>query len=267
MAGGLSMTIPFWIWTHLSFALVVMSLTLPLLKRTGSLPLYVAITFAAAAMTIIPVHETDLSGFAMAHMGTLSVPTVILMSFEILVCGSVASQIHVTMRRNHNIFWVAAGLFLYPSATGFLNFDVYSLGYAQPISWCVVALTVMGIILDYQLMAFCLTSAVLAHCCGLFESPNLWDYLIDPWLFLAAIGHLIWTLFGSGLFARKRLTQVRTSGGKDAAMCSRQPSSVAQSGFRLRTSIRNDKIWTSCESSLNPLDVKNDRLLFRQGKG
>jgi hypothetical protein len=120
------------------------------------------------------------------------------MGFEILACGGLASQIHCVTRRNHNIFWVATGLLLYPSATGFLNFDVYSFGYAQPIAWCVVALAVVGIILDYQLMAFCLTCAVLAHCCGLFESPNLWDYLIDPWLFLAAIGHLIWTLFGSG---------------------------------------------------------------------
>lgn len=200
------MSLSFWIWSHLSFALVAVSLMLPVLNRVKSRLFNVLTVIICTGMAFVPVHESDLSGFALAHMGTLSTPTVILMFFEILICWRFAKPIFSDTRRHQNICWVAAGLLLYPSATGFLNFDVYSFGYSQPMAWVLVAFACIAIFFDHQLLAVCVTSAALAHSLNIHESPNVWDYLIDPWLCIAAAGQLCWDVCRSRFEVLRRAT-------------------------------------------------------------
>ena len=189
------MTISFWIWTHLSFALLAVSLALPVIRRSRSSRVLILTLLVFAVAGCIPLSATDLSGIVLAHLGTLSVSTVLLMSSKILAQSGITAQVPPRIERHQNLVWIAFGILLYPSATGFYGGDVYSIGYSASLGWILAAIALMGILLNYQLLVLCLTSAVLAHRFGLLESPNLWDYLIDPWLLFSAIGGLIAGLF------------------------------------------------------------------------
>jgi hypothetical protein len=200
------MSLSFWIWSHLSFVLVVVSLMLPVQKRVNSRLFEVLVVIVSTGLAFIPMQVSDLSGFALSHIGTLSTSTVILMAFEILACWRFARPVLSDTRRHQNIFWVAAGLLLYPSATGFLEFDIYSLGYSRLMAWFLVASACIAICLEHQLLAVCLSSAILAHSLNIHESPNVWDYLIDPWLCMAAAGQLSWEACRSRFAVPQRAT-------------------------------------------------------------
>ena len=87
----------------------------------------------------------------------------------------------------------AAALLLYPTALGWGDWDAYRLGWgAGWDSWLFL----------FTLAIICATSwfsglrvipsfvalALLAWSLGLMESTNLWDYLLDPWLSVFALG-------------------------------------------------------------------------------
>ena len=82
---------------------------------------------------------------------------------------------------------IAAVLF-YPFALGLSMFDPYRLGYGN--LWFMAVLLGLAIwsSLRYStLLALCIALAVAAWSIGWYESPNLWDYLFDPWLAIYAL--------------------------------------------------------------------------------
>jgi hypothetical protein len=85
-----------------------------------------------------------------------------------------------------------AAILFYPLVLGLGMFDPYRLGYAN--LWFM--LTLLGLAvwssLRYStLFALCIALAVAAWGAGWYESPNLWDYLLDPWLALYACAVLV----------------------------------------------------------------------------
>ena len=102
-----------------------------------------------------------------------------------------------------------AAVLLYPSALGWGDWDAYRPGWG---SWgmlltlavlCVVCFAWRLIVLP-ALAAL----ALLAWSLGLMESGNLWDYLMDPWLSIFALGFVFikCTRFGlSGLHKTKQI--------------------------------------------------------------
>ena len=185
----------FWAWSHLSFALLIANLLLPLRKQRWNFPFGVMCLLIPLALGAWPLRETDFSGFILAHTGTFSVPIFILLLFELLVAWGFAQSQCPRHRRNANLFWVMCGILVYPSALGFINADIYAIGYLKSMAWCVLALSGIALICRQKILALCLTAAVLIHQLRLLESPNLWDYLIDPWLCLAAAFQLMWNVF------------------------------------------------------------------------
>jgi hypothetical protein len=90
----------------------------------------------------------------------------------------------------------AAALLLYPTALGWGDWDAYRLGWGS--WWFVLALLVlcgfsasMGLYGVPGLVAL----ALLAWSFGLMESSNLWDYLMDPWLSVFALGYVVIKVF------------------------------------------------------------------------
>jgi hypothetical protein len=80
---------------------------------------------------------------------------------------------------------VLGGLFLYPLALGLGQLDPYRLGYQPQIMLSI--LFIVGLYFwykQYYFLVFVLTSAVLCFNLRLLESNNLWDYLLDPLLFV-----------------------------------------------------------------------------------
>lgn len=184
-----------WAWSHLSFALLISNLLLPLRKQRWNLPLGVICLLVPLVLGTCPLHETDFSGFILAHMGTLSVPIFILLLLEVLAAWGLTQPHCPRLRRNANLFWVMCGILVYPSAMGFIDADTYAIGYLKSTAWCVLALSGIALLCRQKILALCLAAAVLVHQLRMFESPNLWDYLTDPWLCLAAAFQLVWSPF------------------------------------------------------------------------
>jgi hypothetical protein len=84
--------------------------------------------------------------------------------------------------------FAAAAMFLYPLALGWGDWDAYRLGWGSWAFWAVLlALSLACWARGLRLLPALLALALLAWVAGALESTNLWDYLIDPWLAVAAI--------------------------------------------------------------------------------
>jgi len=88
---------------------------------------------------------------------------------------------------------VAAGAaFLYPFTLGLTYFDPYALGYGSiGFIAALFALTLVAWYARFYLAAIVVTAAALAYLAGIYESRNLWDYLLDPLVSLFAAGWLL----------------------------------------------------------------------------
>ena len=87
-----------------------------------------------------------------------------------------------------NLAFAVGALFLYPLALGWGDWDAYRLGWGSPGLWAVLlALSLACWVKGFRLLPVLVALALLAWVAGAFESTNLWDYLMDPWLAVAAI--------------------------------------------------------------------------------
>ena len=147
------------------------------LRRAHPTPLLLA----ALVVALVPLGALPVAGYLRGVVGDLSVTTVLLVVRGLLrpVLGWTA--IDARSRLALQVLVAAGGLALYPLALGLGPFDPYRLGYASP--WflaLLLALAVAAGFLRLTLVTACLALAVLAWAAGVYESRNLWDYLVDP---------------------------------------------------------------------------------------
>ncbi len=155
----------------------------------GGVGARIAVAVVCVVAVLIPVNEVPLAGYAHVVIGGLSVPTLALLVSVSL--GPVGAWSALLDRRNRNALIAVGALLavaLYPSALGFLPVDLYRWGYA-PMTLAVVLLVVtIGMwAAGRRAAAWVLVCAVLAYQAGSFGSPNLWDYVTDPYLPIVAV--------------------------------------------------------------------------------
>lgn len=89
---------------------------------------------------------------------------------------------------------VSVGGVFYPLALGLGPFDPYALGYAggRPALLLVLLLaaSVLAIVFRRHFVVVVLLTATVSFSLRLGASDNLWDYMLDPWLVIAAAIHL-----------------------------------------------------------------------------
>jgi hypothetical protein len=160
------------------------------LPRVRALPLIRRAAAVAAAVIVvsIPLWGVSAAAFVRGMTGDLSITTLVLLGMALLRSFSgkavVADDDRLALLR---AILVIAVLF-YPLALGLGMFDPYRLGYGN--LWFMVALLGLAVwsALRYStLLALCIALAVSAWTAGWYESPNLWDYLLDPWLAVYAL--------------------------------------------------------------------------------
>jgi len=196
------LTPAFWIYSHLAFVLLIAGMLSLLMKCRHRLHSILLCLLIPAVIGVLPIRQTDVSGFVLGHMGTLSVSMLVLLTFQLLSACRFVKTFSAAVWRNMNLFWLISGAALYPSALGLLDRDMYAYGFQNTMSWCVLGMSVVAVVCKYRISGLCLALSVLAHQLKLQESCNLWDYIIDPWLWIAASVSLsAGTLRGS--FARK----------------------------------------------------------------
>lgn len=99
-----------------------------------------------------------------------------------------------------SLAFAGGALFLYPLALGWGDWDAYRLGWGSWGLWA--ALLVLSLACwagGLRLLPALVALALLAWVAGALESTNLWDYLMDPWLAVAAIFHCARSAVGRGL--------------------------------------------------------------------
>ncbi len=157
---------------------------LPPLRRAGLL-------IAAVALASVPLWGVSLAGFVRGISGDLSMTTVAFLLLALL--HAFLGQPLVDERNRIGALQVVAlaALLFYPLALGLGMFDPYRLGYGS--LWLVAALLALAAwasLRQSTLLAICIALAVAAWSVGWYESTNLWDYLLDPWLALYAFAAL-----------------------------------------------------------------------------
>ena len=138
---------------------------------------------AVFVLMLIPFGEMPLAAYLRGATGDLSITTLLLVWCVLLrSCSGCGTK--DTMSRQALLALVAlAALALYPLGLGLGTFDPYRLGYGDPIFVIVLLLIALaGWFWKYHLAALCIVFAVYAWALGWYESDNLWDYLLDPWV-------------------------------------------------------------------------------------
>jgi hypothetical protein len=146
-------------------------------------------------LMLIPFGELPLAAHLRGVTGDLSITSLALIGCVLSRSGFFCD--YNDPRNRHALLKLVAlvALALYPLSLGLTAFDPYRLGFGDPLF--VVALLLLAFaawILKHHLIASCISLAILAWTTGWYESGNLWDYLLDPWV--AINGLSVFTLHG-----------------------------------------------------------------------
>lgn len=151
-----------------------------------------AVLGAAIVLVSVPLWGVSLSGFVRGVTGDLSISSLVLL---VLALVRLLSGRALAEEKDRDAMLKAvliAAVLFYPLALGVSMFDPYRLGYGN--LWFMAVLLGLAVWsgLRYSvLFALCIAAAVAAWSIGWYESANLWDYLLDPWLAIYALAALV----------------------------------------------------------------------------
>ena len=190
--------------TGLAGLAVATAASLVLLPGIARLPgLHQAVLQSAVfALMLIPFGDMPLAAYVRGVTGDLSITTLVMiccaLSRHWFGCGTAD-----TMTRQVLMLTIAlAALALYPMALGVSAFDPYRPGYGEPLFVAALLLVALAAwIRKYHLIASCIALAILAWAAGWYESDNLWDYLLDPWIAIYAL--FVIARHGAGMFMQR----------------------------------------------------------------
>ncbi len=165
-------------------ALTLASLFFLLLPRRASPLIWIALV----GISLLPLfHNLSVAEYFRGIFGDLSLTT------QLLLYGALFSRFtgrsHYNCCEKWTLFSLAAitGALFYPFALGFSYTDPYGWGFNSYIMLLVV--TILALIAwqrRWYFSTLIISMALLSWSFGLLESRNLWDYLIDPALFIYA---------------------------------------------------------------------------------
>ena len=142
------------------------------------------------ALTLIPFGGMPLAAYLRGAVGDLSITTLILLWGAMMRPWYAAG---VAGNRSILLVLIAfAALALYPLALGLGRYDTYRLGYGDPLFvGALLLLALFAWLRQYALIAICVSLAILAWAVGWYESDNLWDYLLDPFVAIYSIAAMV----------------------------------------------------------------------------
>lgn len=173
----------------ISTSMMVMALVSAFLPLTRwRLPARVGAVILPAALVWAPLFPFSVGMFIRGATGDLSITSLVLL-------GSVVLQrvfrVRLLDRDQLNRLFavlVAVGMVFYPLALGAGSVDPYSPGFGTPgFSGALFVLAVLAWLAGQTLLLVCIGLGVLMHALQMYESANLWDYLIDPLVVLWAL--------------------------------------------------------------------------------
>lgn len=169
-------------------AAAALVLQLPGIARLGK-PHQAILLAAVFVLMLIPFGEIPLAAYARGVTGDLSLTTLVLLWCAILRPWFGCVAVEAKHRYALLIMIALAAIALYPMALGVVGaYDPYRLGYGNP--QFIVVLLLLSLAAWFRkssLIALCIALATLAWAVGWYESGNLWDYLLDPFIAIYAL--------------------------------------------------------------------------------
>jgi len=152
-----------------------------------------------ALVLLIPMRGLSLFQYPWSVIGDLSLTSKTYLAIWSLyrLGGPVVTDVKEV--RKVMLAVTVVGLVFYPLTLGLSPFDPYAAGYSPSI---LIIVNVVLVAYAMRKSNFALTIAMLlalwAYLLGLMESDNLFDYLLDPLLFLYAVGFTCVTFLRNG---------------------------------------------------------------------
>jgi len=173
------------------FPWLVMVLLLQVLaRRSGNWRTRLVLALAALVIVLLPVRGIPLGRWMAGLNYQPSIP--FLGFLAAFVCNR--SGRTELFRSNDTatgwLFGSILGTVLYPLALGLGNFDPYSLGWSFSVIFPIAAVITIGLIWKANRFGFLLLLSIIAYDLHWFESPNFWDYLVDPIYWLVSLALL-----------------------------------------------------------------------------
>ena len=157
------------------------------------------LTGVLVIVSIIPIYSLSLFNVLYGVINFFSLPTVFLLLLYTLRAFDKSSTTFFKKERlSLAITTVMIGVVLYPSATGFISFDIYGLGYSYIFLVPLMLLAVVYMVAKLINLMILVLLIWVSWLIGISQSPNGFDYLIDIWLFLWAIIYLLSYSFNKG---------------------------------------------------------------------
>ena len=170
-------------------------------NRVSSITVKIAIVVASLFLLLFPVVTEPLVIYLRGFTGDFSVAMLLLSAATI---GSILVQKDIIASHDKKFFYLMItlmSLVLYPPSLGWGRVDTYQFGYSfWLVEWVLVALGLLAFSLRAPLTVVWIATALISYQLSLFESRNLWDYLIDPIVSVIAISSSI-----VGLFRKKKV--------------------------------------------------------------
>ena len=116
-----------------------------------------------------------------------SLPLLGLLAGQVLKSFFIREPFRATERQAGWIFGGLAGSVLYPLALGLGNVDPYAWGWSFSILFPIVALITIYLIWKQNRFGLLLFLSILAYDFRVLDSPNFWDYLVDPLYWLVSL--------------------------------------------------------------------------------
>ena len=178
----------------LEHAVILSAITLSFTKiLTFKFRLFIFII--AFIIAWIPVDGLFTAGYLRGAMGDLSVSTMFLIIIYILrsLFGLKLSAFENAELPACIVFFT--GIFFYPMALGLFMVDPYGMAYnPRVLSIFLFAIALLAWYFKNHLTVACICAAVTAYIFRILESDNLWDYILDPVIFIIAVVYLFFKL-------------------------------------------------------------------------
>jgi len=173
----------------MAHGLLLMTVLLMLLQVRRWKQYWPAAYLLAAAIIVLPLSDWLLIEFSRGLITDLSFASILMLATYLLSILKVKRPINDT---SFNLVILIFAILLYPASMGMGMFDPYSLGFASHAyyDYFVLGIASIGILaayIGYKQLAIWLTLGCIAHGLHVYESSNLWNYLLDPFAVIAAL--------------------------------------------------------------------------------
>jgi len=207
MVGDTIMTSLFGLLGH---GMMLMALLLLILQVKRWKQYWPVAYLISAIIIILPIQNWLLIEFSRGYFSDLSMATI--MVCLIFIVSGMRPQA-ITIDHSFKLFILVIAAILFPSSLGLGQYDLFSLGFPSEagFDFLIAFVAAIGLFAWYKQatqLAWYIAAVLIAYCFGLYESQNIWVYLIDPIVMLVVIlGYLIMTIKFMFQYIKSRLVK------------------------------------------------------------